>query len=148
MSRGLPAIVFTLMGAFALATQTALFREYLVVYEGNELGAGIFFASWLFWVGVGALLAIRVAKKDRWFPGALALYPIALLVQLILIRSLRSIAGVAPTDMFPAGSLFLATLLSNAPVSFVTGALFPLAIAWAHRSTGVVYIFECPSAFR
>ncbi len=153
MSRGISALVFALMGAFALAAQTALFREYLVVYEGNELGAGIFFASWLFWVGAGALVALRIAKKDRWFPGALALYPIALLLQLILIRSLRSIAGVAPTDLFPAGTLFLVTFLTNSPVSFITGALFPLAVGFARRTTGeqgqaagVVYIFECLGA--
>ncbi len=149
------ALIFALMGAFALAAQTALFREYLVVYEGNELGAGIFFSSWLLWVGVGALVALRLRRRHRWFPSALALYPVALLFQLLLIRQLRSLAGVAPTDLFGTRDLFLATFLTNSPVSFVTGALFPLAVAWFRKGRGhrksrgavsFVYLCECAGA--
>ena len=143
------AAACALMGAFALAAQTALFREYLVVYEGNELGIAFFFSSWLFFVGVGALAGRRFEKArepGRAFPDVLAVYGPALLLQLLLIRSLRSLAGVAPTDLFPAAKLFAATFLSNAPVSLVTGALFPLASAAAKSTRGAVgrvYVLEC-----
>ena len=119
-------IAFALMGAFALASQTALFREYLVVYGGNELGTGIFFSSWLAWVGVGALAALRLRRRSdpaRRFATLLALYPAALLLQLLLIRSLRSLAGVAPTDLFPARALFLLTLLTGGVAQQEAGRL-------------------------
>jgi spermidine synthase len=154
----LHAVAFALMGAFSLAAQTAIFREYLVVYEGNELGVGFFYASWLAWVGIGAtaalLLAARRSGIGRSFEVLLALYPLALLLQLILIRSLRSLAGVAPTDVFPTGSLFLLTALTNAPVSLLTGLLFPVAAVVAKgaaRDAGGavsrVYVLECLGAF-
>ncbi|MCU0728166.1 MAG: 4Fe-4S binding protein, partial [Planctomycetes bacterium] len=142
------------LGAGALAGQTVLFREYLVSYDGNELGAGFFLSSWLLWVGAGALVALALLRRPgfaRSFPSLLALYAPALLVALFLVRGLRSIAGVAPTDIFPSGTLALLTLLANAPVSFLTGLLFPLAAASAHAETGravsTVYVLESLGAF-
>ena len=79
--------VFACMGAFSMAAQTALFREYLVVYGGNELGAGFFYASWLGWVSVGALAALlwlrRRATAHARFPMLLVLYPAALLKDIL-----------------------------------------------------------------
>ena len=50
-------------GAFTLAAQTVLFREYLVTCNGTEIGVGLFYATWFAWIAVGALL------HRRWPPG-------------------------------------------------------------------------------
>jgi hypothetical protein len=55
------AVVFSL-GFFALVAQTLLFRDFLTAFEGNELGIGCFFGSWLIWVGLGALGG-RIASR-------------------------------------------------------------------------------------
>jgi len=147
------ALAFAGIGAFSLGSQTALFREYLVVYGGNELGTGFFLSSWLLWVGVGAIAARRWLGGLRTrLPELLLLYPVALALQLLLIRSLRDLAGVAPTDLFPTRDLFLLTFLTNAPVSFVTGLIFPMAAAAAREAgsraaVSRVYVFECLGSF-
>ena len=49
------------LGFFALVAQTLHFRDFLTAFEGNELGVGSFFGSWLLWVGLGAAIG-RVAS--------------------------------------------------------------------------------------
>ncbi len=153
-------ILFVLIGAFSLAAQAILFREYLVVHHGNELAVGLFYASWFAWIALGAaaVLARRSwlnALADR-FAGLLALYPVALLVQILLIRSLRQLAGVPPAEPFPPGSLALWTALSNAPVSLTTGLLFPAGCAAVHKGQSQLgaaaavtrlYVLEALGAF-
>ena len=43
-------------GFFSISAQSLLFREYITTFEGNDIGVGIFFGSWLLWVGAGALV--------------------------------------------------------------------------------------------
>ena len=57
------AVVFSL-GFFALVAQTLLFRRFLTAFEGNELGVGSFFGSWLLWVSLGALVG-RLPSRAR-----------------------------------------------------------------------------------
>ena len=47
------------IGLFAIVSQALLFREFLVSFEGNELGIGAFFGSWFVWVAIGAALVYR-----------------------------------------------------------------------------------------
>lgn len=133
--------LFVLIGAFALAAQTILLREYLVLHGGNELAVGLFYGSWFFWIAVTAsavALRRREAKRrwglERYFSPLLAAYPVALLAQILLIRATRSLAGVPPTEPFALGALALWTTLTNAPVSIVTGAIFPAGCAAVSRS--------------
>ncbi len=37
-------------GLFSIAAQTLLFRQFITTFEGNDIGIGVFFASWLLWV--------------------------------------------------------------------------------------------------
>ena len=121
-------VVFAL-GFFVIVAQTLLFRDFLTVFEGNELSIGGFLASWLLWVAIGAMIA------RRWQPAAcfdwlaLAYLPAFVLQHYLTVRA-RTIAGVASYELFPYTALFVLTLLTNAPVSFVTGFLFTAACRW------------------
>ena len=119
------ALSFLLVGAFALGAQTILLREYLVLHNGNELAIGSFYGSWFLWIALGATLALlREGRSRPVEPSAapallarrysllLALYPLALLGQLLLIRATRSLAGVPPTEPFGFGALAGWTLAS------------------------------------
>lgn len=143
-------LVIAALGFFALGAQTLLFRRFLSVYEGNELGIGAFFCSWLLWVAVGALVARWpcrlfdvLTRGFHWLP---LLYIPAFLVQNQLILHSRGLGGIAPYELFPYTQMFGLSLLVNAPVSFLTGLFFTLACRWAGEQTGTsisrVYIFE------
>ena len=47
-------IVLFLYGYFSISGQTLLFREYLVAFNGNEMGISAFFVSWPLWIAIGA----------------------------------------------------------------------------------------------
>ena len=142
------AVVFGL-GFFALAAQSLLFREFFSVFEGNELGIGVFFSSWLLWAGAGALAARAAVRRPRltaafeWLP---LLYLPACLAQWHLAHHARALAGVEPYELFPLAKMLPAAMAANAPVSFVTGLLFTLACAWIADAGGLpparVYFFE------
>jgi hypothetical protein len=62
------------LGFYALVAQTLLFRDFLTVFEGNELGISAFFTSWLLWVALGAVIGraetsitSAVVRRFRWF---------------------------------------------------------------------------------
>lgn len=142
--------VVVAIGFFALAAQTLLFRVFLTVFEGNELGIACFFSSWLLWVVVGAVLA-RLSRRvmdvlsDR-FEFLPLLYLPAYLLQWYLLSHARELAGVRPFELFPLLTMLPGAFLANAPVSFCTGMLFTLACRWLRTaddsSVAKVYIWE------
>ena len=133
-----------LLGFLALAVQTLLLRQFLWRVEATGIGVGFFLASWLAWVGIGALFAQtgpggRMADAlARSFPIALLLYlPLAVL-QFLLIERLRGLVGVPEYLASPIGHMALGALIANAPVSFVTGLLFPAATRWVAARGGSI----------
>lgn len=137
-------------GLFSMVAQALLFRAYLTVFEGNEIGISAFFASWLTWVAVGAFAARYLlcrsgllVKRFEFMP---LLYIPAYLLQVWLIDNSRGIAGVESYELFPAVRLLPVSMLVNAPVSVLTGALFTLACRWMSGSgnpaVARVYVYE------
>lgn len=150
------SVLFVLFGAFSILSQTVVLREYLVIYGGNELALGLFFSTWLFWVGTGAVLAGRVARRiapgKTFLPLALV-YSATPIVQTALIRSLKLLAGVPPMEVFPLDRLFVVTFVSNLPLSLLTGALFTMGASIAagegkaERAVSRVYLLEALGGF-
>ncbi|MHC4730375.1 MAG: 4Fe-4S binding protein [Planctomycetota bacterium] len=148
------AVVFAL-GFFALVAQALLFRSFLASFEGNELGIGAFFGSWLLWVAAGALLGRAAARRRDLRPTHVALlalvYLPAFVLQDQLIGSARAMTGVAAYELFPLHKMVLASLLANAPTSLVTGFLFTLACRCSADGAVLpvarVYILESLGAF-
>ena len=144
------SFVICSIGFFALAAQTLLFRQFLVSFEGNELGIGAFFGSWFVWIGIGALLVSRAGSWIRPFTEQVELisllYLPAFFVQHILIAHARQIMGIDPYEFFGFGSMITTSLIVNAPVSLMTGILFPLACQWVEQSGNLpvskVYFWE------
>ena len=131
------ALLIFALGFFALVAQSLLFRSFLGVFEGSELGIGCFFGSWLLWVGAGALAGRGGTRFHKWlarhFEWLALLYIPAFLVQRGLIAHARAIAGVRPDEVFPFLRMAGVSLLVNAPISAATGLLFTLACRWATR---------------
>jgi spermidine synthase len=141
-------------GFFPLFAQALLFRDFLSQFEGHEFGIGCFFGSWLLWLGAGALVArwLRgdVSALARGFPYLLLAYLPAFLAQHQALLSARQFAGVLPYEVFPLHKVIWASALANAPVSFVTGLLFPIACVWMSRARlplAAVYAVEALGGF-
>lgn len=148
------AIVFAI-GFFGLAAQTLLFRQFLTVFEGNELSIGFFFSSWLLWAAAGALAArARLRVLDR-LCGHFEFLPLVYLpvyaIQVWLINNARSLAGIEPYELFPLVKMIPFSFLANAPVSLWTGLLFVLACRWMSDDQSVpvatVYVWEAVGSF-
>ncbi len=79
------------------------------------------------------------------------LYVPAFVGQLLLIVQVRELAGVASYDLMSVQTVILWAMVVNAPVSFVTGALFPLACRWIEQTDSFpisrVYILEALGSF-
>jgi spermidine synthase len=138
-------------GAFSLAAQTVVLRELLVAFHGNELGTGVFFATWLLWVGVGAVVgrfaAMRLAEPLRAVGYVALAYLPAVALQLLAFQWLRPLGGVGPAEVFPLETLVLLSLPLNAPTSFLTGLIFPLAAGAGEREATALYTWESAGSF-
>ncbi len=148
-------VIFAL-GFFALAAQALLFRGFLSVFEGNELGMVCFFSSWLLWVAAGALVgrilpAKALALLRRNFDLLTLLYVPAYLLQAWLIAHARELAGIQSYELFPLLRMLAPALLVNLPVCLCTGLLFTLACDWMPERhlvpTTQVYLCETVGSF-
>ena len=119
------SLPLALAGFVGLAGQGLLFREHLRLYGGDELGIGIFLASWLLWIAAGARLHRGLPGGRRAFFFVLAFQPLAILIAAALIWQARAWAGLGPTEPFPPAALLPLTLLALAPMSLATGWLLP-----------------------
>ncbi len=142
-------------GLFTIAAQTLLFREFITTFEGNDISVGIFFSSWFLWVGLGAVLVYRVKtlaeKLLKNIEFLFLAYLPAFVVQLILIIQARELAGIESYALLSIRAILLLSILVNAPVSIITGMLFPLACRWFQQdeepAVSRVYILEAVGSF-
>jgi len=142
-------------GLFTIAAQALLFREFITTFEGNDISVGIFFASWLLWVAMGATLVYRIRSLaarllDNIEFVLLAFLP-AFVLEWLLIVQAREIAGIEAYTLWSIRDMVVLSFLVNAPVSFITGAFFPVACRWIQQDTEYavarVYIIEAAGSF-
>jgi len=134
-ARGL--LIFS-YGLFTIAAQALLFREFITTFEGNDISVGIFFASWFLWVGLGAIVVYRaqiIAEKLLKNIEFLFLsYLPAFILQLILIIQARELVGIESYALWSVWAILIVSIIVNAPVSIITGMLFPTACRWVEEA--------------
>ena len=157
MKKGVLFLFFAL-GFFSLLAQTLVIREFIVSFGGNELGIGLFYFFWLFWVGIGSLLTITVLGKflHKHFLKLLLLYPFIAFLQSFLFISLKSAAGVSWWEFFTFEKVFLYLFIFTSFISFFTGIIFTLGALWfksvqrdldASATIAYAYVFEALGSF-
>ncbi len=142
-------------GLFTIAAQALLFREFITTFEGNDISVGIFFASWFLWVGLGAIVVYRaqiIAEKLLQNIELLFLsYLPAFILQLILIIQARELVGIESYQLWSVWAILIVSIIVNAPVSIITGMLFPTACRWVEEDQKLpvsqVYIIEAAGSF-
>ena len=143
------------IGLFAIASQAVIFREFLGSFESNDIAVGVFFATWFFWIALGASLVFSFRSFSEKLSAkthlVVLLYVPAFVIQCLLIMNIRSLAGVEPYEIFPIWKLISWSVLANGPVSFLTGAIFPLACRWTAGDSKLpvagTFIFESLGSF-
>lgn len=132
VSRPVLLLAILALGAYAQILQAILVRESLVVFDGNEISLGVFYACWLLWAGVGAWLARRPAgsgamSDPRLLGRCLIALPPLLLLQVLALRSVRRVLDVSASELVPLDDASLVLLLVTAPSGLVLGLALPLA---------------------
>ncbi len=142
-------------GLFSISAQALVFREFITSFESNDITVGIFFACWFLWVALGAVL-VNCSKRLaevllRNIEIVFLLYLPAFILQALLIIHIRRLAGIAPYTLLPIPTALFLALLVNAPVSLITGVLFPVICRWVRLGTAsavtYVYLLESSGSF-
>ena len=155
VSNGARCLLIFSYGLFSIAAQTLLFREFITTFEGNDISVGIFFGSWFLWVGLGAILVYRAKGLAEILLRNIELlflsYLPAFVLELILIIQARELAGIESYVLLPIRTILLLSIIVNAPVSIITGMLFPIACRWVRQDKQLavsrVYILEAAGSF-
>ncbi len=142
-------------GLFTIAAQALLFREFITTFESNDISVGVFFSSWFLWVGLGAFLAYKaktVAEKlINNIEFLFLCYIPAFIAELLLITQARELAGTTTYTLLPIKTIVLLSILVNAPISIITGMLFPVVCRWTQDEDKLavsrVYVFEASGSF-
>ncbi len=155
ISNGARSLLIFSYGLFAIAAQSLLFREFITTFEGNDISVGVFFGSWFLWVGLGALLVYRTKTFAEKLLGNIEFlflgYLPAFILQVILIIQARQIAGIEAYALLSIRTILILSIVVNAPISTITGMLFPIACRWVQQGQKLpvsnVYIIEAAGSF-
>jgi spermidine synthase len=131
--KGLP---FSL-GFTTMATQLILIREFLSVFNGNELTIGIVLSNWLLLTGAGAFLHRKSAQQAilRKILNGLFILAIIPVVTLFVLYGLRNI--ILPVGSLPSlGQIFVGTILLLSPFCLFSGWLFSAISQYLSDTTG------------
>ncbi len=140
------------IGALGLIAQVVIFREFLGIFAGNELSAGILLSAWLLFEGLGAWLSGRYAPRLRsglwdWFTGIGVLSGFSTIVSVLLIIFSPRLTGLIPGEILSMHQLLIITVLAVLLPAGTHGALFSLSaeiFSRVDQCTGVsrAYLYE------
>jgi len=114
------------LGFISISTQIYMLREFLYVFQGNELVFGVVLANWMLLTGFGAYIGRFSQQMKNREP---------FLLFLLMLLSVIPILTVLKVDIwrcvvFPTGTMvglrdiFYSSLLLQTPICFLSGFLF------------------------
>jgi spermidine synthase len=150
----LPLLIL-LYGAGSMVSQVLIFREFLVLAQGQELKLALGLWCWLLWTGLGSLLGGRLAA--RYAPASIQLVGLLFILAwllpgtVLLTKALPLLAPLPWGQTLPAGTILLLFLMVLAPFGLVSGLFFPwacrvLAASSTQGAVGRVYYLEALGA--
>ncbi len=140
----------TALGISSVITQITVIREFINVFEGNEIVLGILFSLWLLLTGLGAWLAKIISSfRAQMFMLRLSLYLVAFLPisHILLIRFFRNeifirgeLPGIGPMIIWAGILLVPYCILSGGLLTIACGIL--AVNVSDDRSIGRIYFFD------
>ncbi len=141
---------FVLVGFTSVVAQTLLLRELVTVFYGNELSLGAILAGWLLWGALGSWLAGRsprsLSVEVQRFVSCQALVTLILPLQVLTIRSIKALMGIAPGELVGLIPMLAWSLVCLAPIATTLGFQFTLgcrirAAEGGDRSTAIALVY-------
>ena len=134
-----PVLTITTTGFVATVAQIIILRELLVLFYGNELSAGLIFAGWLLWSGLGSGLsgkwALKVSARTTLLRLMLVCLSAMLPLSVLFIRATRIIWTLPAGELPSIGKMLFISVAVTGLFCPISGALF--GICWAiHRKKG------------
>ena len=129
MSFSQRSLPLAFLGFSSVISQILLLREFLVSFYGNELSVGVFFASWLAWVGVGSLLGnklLRTRIASLIASSGLLLAPVISFLQLVAAKSARSVLHTQAGEYLTLVELFGLCVVILSVGCILWGVLFTM----------------------
>ena len=126
----------TVLGISSIITQIVVLREFLSVFQGNELVFGIILANWLLLTGFGSYIGKYTDKikfKLRWWIIAQLIIAFLPFFHIIIIRNLRNLFFLYG-ELIDLISIILSTFLILLPYCFISGFLLTLACCIDRKS--------------
>ena len=117
-----------ILGAFSTFSQVLIFREELVLLEGNELVLSSLLCCWLLGLSFGAAV-------PRWFcfdrfpgfaPGLILCAPLILWLSILITRCFISIFAIPPEEVCSPIYVFILSVCSVFPAGLFYGFCFSL----------------------
>jgi len=126
------------LGFISIATQVYLLREFLYVFQGNELVFGVVLANWMLISGFGAFMGRfgqQMKDRESFFLFLLVLLAVIPVLTLVKLDVWRSVV-FPPGTMVGLREIFYSSLLLQTPVCFLSGFLFTALTAILPRKPG------------
>ncbi|MGP8260443.1 MAG: hypothetical protein ACLQM6_10890 [Acidobacteriaceae bacterium] len=141
----------TLMGFSAVIGQIVLMREFIVVFNGNEISLGILLATWLLWTAAGSSLCSVFTLGERNPRHAVAalecLLAVSLLPAVWALRASKVVFQAVPGELVGPLAMVIASLVCLSLFCFVSGALFVVASRMAEVECAVLAGVATSSAY-
>lgn len=129
----------SLCGFSAVVGQIVLMREFIQVFNGNEIALGILLATWLLWTAFGSALASAFARSSVSRRGT-ARFAVAALECLLAasfpatiwaLRSAKALFETVPGELAGPAPMLLTSLVCLSVFCAASGALFVAAARMA-----------------
>ncbi|MCD4783466.1 MAG: hypothetical protein K8T10_06510 [Candidatus Eremiobacteraeota bacterium] len=138
-------MIFFLMGLSSTICQSILFREFLVIFYGNELILGVILFFWLIAITAGAivypLIADRIRDYNRLFLNLTFIFSILPIALIPFIRMSRALSGTPYGQFMPFLSMVWISLIAIFPPGFLIGLTFPVGCRILGDKTAVARIY-------
>lgn len=131
-----------LLGFFCLGFQIIVVREFSSVFWGNELNFGVILGFWLFWEGIGALIAEKINFDESKIYKFYSITIFFFMVSLTLLRLNRFLAHKLPGEIPPLFWVIVISAISTLLVSLFLGILFVLNVKFLGDRLSMTYILE------
>ena len=115
------------LGFISISTQIYLLREFLYVFQGNELVFGVVLANWMLLTGFGAYIGRFSQELKNREPFLLFLLILLSIIPILTVLKLDIWRCVVfpPGAMVGLKDIFYSSLLLQTPICFLSGFLFP-----------------------